>query len=304
MAKQHIELLLEDRQFKGIVKCTIPSWTGLAIKVPRSMVNKIQGYSNIENSCVYFLFGGSGETNKDAVYIGQASRGRIVQRLNSHNRDPQKDFWNEAVVFTAQNTAFGQTQITYLEHSFCEMAKEIGRYAVVNRNTPNRGYVTEEVETDMTEFIKNAIVVLNVLGYKLFEPVSTKKDTLNSNINDGLLELHRTIENSLTVEAKGKMTEEGFLVLKGSHISLNSDNTVPPSIKFRKEEAKVELIDKDGVMLSDMLFTSPSYAAMFVIGKSANGLEYWKSNGKSLKTILANDSNTRSQKDRRNNVEK
>ena len=35
-----------------------------------------------------------------------------------------------------------------------------------------------------------------------------------------------------------------------------------------------------------MLFTSPSYAAMFVIGKSANGLTSWKTAyGKTLKSL-------------------
>ena len=41
----------------------------------------------------------------------------------------------------------------------------------------------------------------------------------------------------------------------------------------------------------DMLFTSPSYAAMFVIGKSANGLTSWKDeHGKTLKALESSDS--------------
>lgn len=37
-----------------------------------------------------------------------------------------------------------------------------------------------------------------------------------------------------------------------------------------------------------MLFNSPSYAAMFVIGKSANGLTSWKTeDGKTLKSLEA-----------------
>jgi len=36
----------------------------------------------------------------------------------------------------------------------------------------------------------------------------------------------------------------------------------------------------------DMLFTSPSYAAMFVIGKSENGLTRWKTeDGRTLKSL-------------------
>ena len=46
----------------------------------------------------------------------------------------------------------------------------------------------------------------------------------------------------------------------------------------------------DGILQEDMLFSSPSYAAMFVIGKSANGLTSWKdSAGKTLKEIENNE---------------
>ena len=43
---------------------------------------------------------------------------------------------------------------------------------------------------------------------------------------------------------------------------------------------------ENGVLQEDVLFFSPSYAAMFVIGKSANGLTIWKDeDGHSLKEI-------------------
>ena len=38
----------------------------------------------------------------------------------------------------------------------------------------------------------------------------------------------------------------------------------------------IELSIVEGVLQEDVLFSSPSYAAMFVIGKSANGLTSWK----------------------------
>ena len=40
--------------------------------------------------------------------------------------------------------------------------------------------------------------------------------------------------------------------------------------------------------MEDILFNSPSYAAMFVFGKSANGLTSWKTeDGRTLKEIEA-----------------
>lgn len=85
------------------------------------------------------------------------------------------------------------------------------------------------------------------------------------------------------VEASGTQTTEGFVVLQGSHISLVDDNTIPAVIKERRKKASV---NEQGILQEDMLFTSPSYAAMFVIGKSANGLTSWKNeNGQTLKSL-------------------
>lgn len=42
----------------------------------------------------------------------------------------------------------------------------------------------------------------------------------------------------------------------------------------------------DGILQEDVLFSGPPYAAMFVIGKSANASTSWKyKNGRSLRNI-------------------
>lgn len=84
------------------------------------------------------------------------------------------------------------------------------------------------------------------------------------------------------VEADGVRTSEGFVVLQGSRIAIEDDDTIP--VVLKQQRRKVSVID--GVLQEDVLFSSPSYAAMFVIGKSANGLISWKDEtGRSLKEI-------------------
>ena len=140
----------------------------------------------------------------------------------------------------------------------------------------------------MEEFIDYAKVIMGTLGHKLFEPISktvsqAAEGTSAILKNHSNLHLERTIKRIGKVEADGSQTSEGFVVFKGSHISLADDNTIPVVIKERRKNA---LIDEQGVLQEDMLFTSPSYAAMFVIGKSANGLTSWKTaDGKTLKSL-------------------
>ena len=65
-------------------------------------------------------------------------------------------------------------------------------------------------------------------------------------------------------------------------MATEDDDTIPTVLKEQRRKASVI----DGVLQEDVLFSSPSYAAMFVIGKNANGLTSWKDeDGRFLKEI-------------------
>ena len=292
-----INLFLMDGDAGGRIKCTLANWTGVAYKIPRTALDKCKERDDLKQSGVYFLFGISDETGKGVVYIGQAGARKngegILNRLQEHKRSPEKDYWTEAIVFTTSNNSFGPTEISYLENRFCNLAieatvdSEANRYEVKNGNDPTSGNITEEKESEMEEFIDYAEVIMGTLGHKLFEPISKpivkKQDGFTISEDTVRLHLERTIKNVGRVEASGTQTTEGFVVLQGSHISLVDDDTIPSVIKERRKKA---LIDEQGILQEDMLFTSPSYAAMFVIGKSANGLTSWKNtNGQTLKSL-------------------
>lgn len=128
--------------------------------------------------------------------------------------------------------------------------------------------------------------------HKLFEPISKpvvkhSDESTPAPLESISLHLERTIKNVGKVEADGSQTAEGFVVLHGSHISLVDDDTIPAVIKEQRKKAP---IDEQGILKEDMLFTSPSYAAMFVIGKRANGLTSWKTaDGRTLKSLESTD---------------
>lgn len=288
-----INLFLMDGDANGRIKCTITNWTGVAYKIPRTELDQCKERNDLKQSGVYFLFGNSDETGKGVVYIGQAGTRKngegILYRLMEHKRNPEKDYWTEAIVFTTSNNSFGPTEISYLENRFCKLAIEAKRYEVKNSNDPTPGNITEEKESEMEEFIDYSKVIMGALGYKLFEPI-INKSCIEKQDKPEIAEadqiplcLERVIKNVGKVEANGIQTSEGFVVLSGSRISPQDDNTIPAVIKERRKSAP---IDTNGILKEDLLFTSPSYAAMFVIGKSANGLTSWKTqDGKTLKSL-------------------
>lgn len=290
-----IQLFLMDGDASGRIKCTLANWTGVAFKIPRTEIEKCKDREDLKQSGVYFLFGTSDETGKGVVYIGQAGARKngegILNRLQEHKRNPEKDYWTEAIVFTTSNNSLGATEISYLENRFCNMALAAKRYEVKNGNDPTSGNITEEKESEMEEFIDYAKVIMGTLGHKLFEPVS-KPAVVIQEVSDTTpaqepvpLHLERTIKKVGKVEADGLQTSEGFVVLQGSHISPVDDDTIPTVIKECRQKAQV---DGNYILQEDLLFSSPSYAAMFVIGKSANGLTSWKTpDGQTLKSLEA-----------------
>lgn len=289
-----INLFLMDGDANGRMKCTLANWTGVAYRIPRTELDKCKERDDLKQSGVYFLFGTSDETGKGVVYIGQAGARKngegILNRLQEHKRNPEKDYWTEAIVFTTSNNSFGPTEISYLENRFCNLSLEAKRYEVKNGNDPTIGNITEEKESEMEEFIDYAKVIMGTLGHKLFEPISKPtvkqaEESLTKQSEGVRLHLKREVKGIGKIEADGSQTAEGFVVLHGSHISPVDDDTIPAVIKERRKKA---LIDEHGVLQEDMLFTSPSYAAMFVIGKSENGLTRWKTtDGITLKAMEA-----------------
>lgn len=284
---KNINLFLMDGDVNGRIKGSIANWTGVVYKIPRTELDKCKNLNMLKQSGVYMLFGTDEETFKDVVYIGQAGERKngegILTRLSEHRKNPDKNYWNDAVVFTTQNNSFGPTEISYLENTFCNLAVKAGRYEVKNGNEPTPGNLTEEKESEMEEFVDYAKLVIGAIGYKVFVPYVESVHNDNQAANTADDNVYYAEINSIHAECR--QTSEGFVVLAGSQIYLPDASYCPKSIKKLRNEYKLsKLISEDGILQKDILFKSPSYAGVFVYGRNVNGKEIWKdSSGRSLK---------------------
>ncbi len=270
-----INLYLMDGEASGRIKCTLANWTGVAYKIPRTELDKCKEREDLKWSGVYFLFGTSDETEKNIAYIGQAGVRKngegILNRLYEHKRNPDKDYWTEAVVFTTSNNSFGPTEISYLENRFCNLAIEAGRYTVKNGNDPTPGHITEEKESELEEFVENAKLIMGTLGHKVFIPYD---DPTGAAVGDEqTLYITRKKSGKFIVKASGRQTTDGFVVLKNSIISPNYSDKLAKSILDKRKKCK---IDENNVLLEDVQFGSPSGASDFVTGQSTSGWREWK----------------------------
>lgn len=278
-----ISLYLLNGSVTGIIKYTLPNWTGVIYKIPRTELDNCKSRADLQQSGVYFLFGKSDETGESVVYVGQAGIRKngngLLGRIVEHAKNPDKDYWTEAVAITTTNNSFGPTEISYLENQFTQLAIKANRYGVKNGNDPNPGNITEEKESELEEFIDYAKVVMGILGHKVFIPLDEViDDTPNANV----VKLYLKKRGA---DATGLLTSEGIVVCKGSKLTATPTPSCQNCLKnFREQYANK--ITADFVLTEDIIFNSPSAAAGFCVFSSENGRIAWKTeSGKTLKEL-------------------
>lgn len=276
-----IKIFLIDGEPNGRMSCELSNWSGKAYKIPRIKIKDCSDRNDLVSTGVYLLFG-KDEEGKDLVYIGEAES--ILKRLNQHLN--QKDFWNEAIIFISKDENLNKAHVKYLENRLHDVALSAKRYKVENSITPTQSSISESDRAEMEEFIENIKMLVNTLGHKVFDEKRDFKPKQK-------LETF-TIKAARGADGQGEPTSDGFVVFKGSKAASTIVNSMTPSfIKFRQK-----LID-EGVLIDkieyfefsdDYIFSSPSTAAVIVMGRNANGLSEWKlKDGKTLKEFETNE---------------
>lgn len=293
MAKRskNINMFLMDGEVTGKIKCTLSNWTGVIYKIPRIQLGDLKSRDEMKQSGIYFLFGRDEDKQKDVTYIGQATTRKngegILLRIQEHTRDTHADYFNDVIILTTQNNSFGPTEISYLENKFTQLAKEAGRYIVKNGNDPNPGNVTEEKESELDEIVENTLMIVGTLGYRVFVPMTKKvSQDLTDNHSTYLYLKRKTKKSNKVIEATCERTTEGFVVLEGSQVEIKDSPYLPASLKEIRQNLIASRVIQDGVLKEKQLFSSPSYAAAFLLGMQTNGRTDWKDqDGRTLKEL-------------------
>ncbi|MDR6158023.1 hypothetical protein QF023_001539 [Chryseobacterium sp. SLBN-27] len=275
-----IKIFLIDGEPNGRLTCELSNWTGKAFKIPRNKIKISADRLELESTGIYILFGKS-TNNKDLAYIGEGEEvyKRIIQQVSG------KDFWNEVIIFISKDENLNKAHVKYLENKLYEIAKKVNRYDLINSNIPTKSSISESDRAEMEEFIENIKLLTNSLGYKIFEELIHENQSVEEQINNTFY-----IKATRGANAKGQITNEGFVVLKGSEIADSVTSSLNQSIiNLRQrliDEQKIVVINNKFVFTEDYLFSSPSTAAAIVMGRSANGLTEWRlSDGRILKSI-------------------
>ena len=288
---KNINMFLMDGEVTGKIKCTLSNWTGVIYKIPRIQLGDLKSRDEMKQSGIYFLFGRDEDKQKDVTYIGQATTRKngegVLLRIQEHTRDTHADYFNDVIILTTQNNSFGPTEISYLENKFTQLAKEAGRYIVKNGNVHHHGNVSEEQESELYEIVENTLMIIGTLGYRVFVPMTKKvSQDLTDNHSTYLYLKRKTKKSNKVIEATCERTTEGFVVLEGSQVEIKDSPYLPASLKEMRQNLIASRVIQDGVLKEKQLFSSPSYAATFLLGMQTNGRTDWKDqDGRTLKEL-------------------
>lgn len=274
-----IQIFLPGGDPQGIRVAEITTRIVQVIEVPRSLLQDFMKMPESGQVALYFLIGEASDGGDLTVYVGQT--GDVRTRLADHNK--KKDFWLRALVLISRTNTLTQTHALFLEWHCLQAAKNAGRYAADNGNSGSKPHTPAPLEADCLEIFDTGRALLATLGHPLFDPVGVSGTS-------GQVDEVFTCTGS-GVNGRGIYTPEGFVVLKGS---IGRRANVASIVGTADERGRRKLIES-GVMREvgetvvfekDHLFSSPSTAAVALMGRTANGWIEWKNNdGKTLDAV-------------------
>ncbi|KGN68662.1 methionine sulfoxide reductase [Porphyromonas gulae] len=228
--------------------------------VPRSDLSYLNEQEKLHKPAFYILIG-EDETTKPQAYIGETENFR--ERVKDHEN--KKTFWQKALIFVSKDADMTKVDVQYLEHKAIAEAKKSNTFILnENKQVPKAPNLPEYQRDTMDEFFEDIKFLASFIGCNIFEITKPKEE-------------HLFYAKGRGCDAKGFYSSSGFTVLKGSIIAEKST----PSFHWKEKREKLisEYATKKGLALivtSDIPFSSPSTAAMFCLGRSANGWDEWK----------------------------
>ncbi len=262
----NIRIFVADGQPDGLRLVEKSNWVGLGVVCPRSRYPKVKSRSEFDNSAVYILTGSDDESELPMVYVGEAETVRA--RLDSHHAN--KDFWQQAIVFTTRGDPLNKAEVQYLEARLVEIAKACGRCKLDNGNTPKRPGLSEADQAQIEGYLEEMLSLLPVLGVHQFDdqekaPASTDRRMYTCGAKDW--------------DAEGYESNAGFVVKKGSQAKGTTTTSMTLGLKLRDALLANGILVPDGDhyrFSKNFEFGSPSVAAAIVLGRQANGRTEWK----------------------------
>lgn len=283
-----VRLFFVDGDAAGLVTAEIHNWTGHILLVPRDRTRDAFMRPEASKTGLYLLLGEENGIRK--AYVGEADV--IAERIRAHERDDDKDFYEQVCFVTSKDSNLTKAHVRYLESRVVSVSREVGRVTVVNKTEPASGYLSESDVADMEYFLSQLQILLSALGIDLLRPKPQRivadlaKTSLVSEPYGKSLELvlrHESGADARALEVAGEI-----VVLKGSRGSdrANASNSYAALRTSLIQDGRLILVAGQYTEFADdVTFASPSAAAAVVNNRNSAGPREWRleNTGQTLK---------------------
>ena len=236
----------------------------------------------IKNKFIVYILFGENPAGQDVIYVGKSTNG-LKNRPTSH--DDKYNSWTYCYVLTQfeERTFFNDGTIQYIEDKVNKRVNDLKHYQNTTNKT-NAGTANTFDMEDCDEYLEKAYQMLDVLGLDLItfysdseDIIDTEDTSTNSNegtVPDGIYYLSRKLKRWNNKTAKGTMQVicGKFMVLKGSDICPYEGPGLYDGLRLKRQNANII----DDKLQDDVVFDTPTGAAVFIIGQSANGWTSWR----------------------------
>ena len=250
---------LIERNPDGIRICRIEGESLVTVVVSREKLSEAKRLPDLPYRGVYYLID-EDHGVLSRVYAGQTTQG--LARLESHRA--KKEFWNKAIMFLDDDNNIDRDSLDMLEADAIDYVRNHGSYETDNSATPNprRNPYKEQHVKRLHDSI---LFRMEALGYDL-------NRVYGGPVGAGAI--FHTRKNGVCARGRYDKTSGQFSVLADSEVALD----IPIIKNQRAKSVRSELFGDSAtrtVLDHDVLFPSPSAAAVFVLGGSQNGWTEW-----------------------------
>lgn len=286
MVGRSIRIFLVDGVATGTRTAELGLSTIKALVIPRASLSAATLRSEPQKTGVYVLVGQDSDIpNLRRIYIGEGDT--IINRISLHNKDPEKDFWDEVVLFVSKDENLTKAHVRYVEARLIALAKSAKRSVVTNGTDPSeQGKLPEPDEVEMEEFIAQARLLLGALGYDIFEPAKAQlspqpQQTTAQQIPSSVPPMFKFAGANFDATMRIDQNSGQFVVFSGSKARKTETPSLQPTYKNLRAQlvqngVLVDLDDNTFEFSQDFAFSAPTPAAQVVCGSTANGRTAWK----------------------------
>lgn len=265
---------LINNETDGIRICRFEGESLVTVVIPRERLSEAKRLPELPFRGIYYLLD-ENHGVLSRVYAGQTTQG--ISRLEAHRA--KKDFWNTAIMFLDDDNNIDRDVLDSLEARAIEYVRTHGSYETDNVAVPSprRSPYKEERVANLHERI---LFRMKALGYDLDR-------TYDGPSNESIV--FHTRRNGIRAAGQYNKDTGMFTVLAGSTIALSYQIIKNKSATNRR----IELFGDrrtDAILETNQSFSSPSSAAVFVLGGSANGWTEWADeDGRTLDSVYRSE---------------